>query len=144
MLTRVNHIAIAVPDLAAAIAHYREVFQAEVSPPEELPAHGVTTSFVRFSNTVIELLHPLGEDSPIAKFLERNPRGGIHHVCFDTEDLSAAVSHVEATGVRPLGQAKIGAHGNPVVFLHPADNHGCLFELEDASGSTHLPAPDGA
>ncbi|MCH9780295.1 MAG: methylmalonyl-CoA epimerase [Alphaproteobacteria bacterium] len=130
MLDRVNHIAIVVPDLDAAMAHYREVLKAEVRPPVDLPAHGVTTSFVLLSNMVIELLHPLGDESPVAKFLERNPKGGIHHVCFETADLDAAVESVSKDGVRVLGKAKIGAHDRPVAFMHPADNHGCLFELE--------------
>ena len=134
MIGRLNHVAIVVPDLAAATAHYRDHLGAEVSAPEDLPAHGVTTVFVDLPNTRIELLHPLGEASPIASFLARRPEGGIHHLCFEVDDLDAAVATLAATGLRVLGDGRpaIGAHGKPVVFLHPKDNQGTLIELEQA------------
>ncbi|KAF2348455.1 Methylmalonyl-CoA epimerase [Trinorchestia longiramus] len=132
-LGRLNHIAIAVPDLAAASAFYRDVLRARVSPPEDLPSHGVTTVFVELDNTKLELLHPLGDKSPIAKYLERNKAGGLHHVCLEVPDITAAVTSVSASGVRCLSkEPTIGAHGKPVMFLHPADCHGVLVELEQA------------
>ncbi len=133
MLGRVNHIAIAVPDLQAAAAIYRDTLGAEVSAPQPLPEHGVTVVFVTLQNTKIELLEPLGETSPIAAFLERNPSGGIHHVCYETEDLTAAADRLRQAGARILGDGsvKIGAHGKPVVFLHPKDFNGTLIELEE-------------
>jgi methylmalonyl-CoA/ethylmalonyl-CoA epimerase len=130
---RLNHVAIAVPDLAAAAALYRDGLGAKVSDPLELPEHGVTTVFVTLANTKIELLHPLGSNSPIAAFLARNPSGGMHHVCFEVADLKAARDRLHARGLRVLGdgEPKIGAHGKPVLFLHPKDFCGTLIELEE-------------
>jgi len=132
MIGRLNHVAIAVRDLAAASATYRDVLGAEVSAPLPLPEHGVTTVFVMLPNTEIELLAPLGENSPIAKFLERSPDGGIHHVCYEVDDIVAARERLKAQGARVLGdgEPKIGAHGKPVLFLHPKDFNGTLVELE--------------
>ncbi len=132
MIGRLNHVAIAVPDLAAATAQYRDTLGASVSEPHDLPEHGVTTVFVELDNTKIELLHPLGENSPIAKFLERSPSGGIHHVCYEVGDIQAAKERLQAAGARVLGdgEPRIGAHGNPVLFLHPKDFNGALIELE--------------
>jgi len=134
MIGRLNHVAIAVPDLAAASTLYRETFGATVSSPVDQPEHGVTTVFVDLPNTRIELLHPLGEGSPIAKFLERNPAGGMHHVCYEVDDIHAARNRLQETGMRVLGdgEPKIGAHGKPVLFLHPKDACGTLVELEQA------------
>lgn len=133
MIGNLNHVAIAVPDLSAATAKYRDTLGAKVSDPVDLPDHGVTTVFVELPNTKIELLHPLGEASPIAKFLEKNPEGGVHHLCFEVEDIHAAKSILEAGGVRILGggEPKIGAHGKPVLFLHPKDFCATLLELEE-------------
>lgn len=132
MIGRLNHVAIAVPDLAAASATYRDVLGATVSAPVDLPEHGVTTVFVDLPNTKVELLGVLGTDSPIAGFLERNPGGGVHHVCYEVEDIETACLHLESGGARVLGggRPKIGAHGKPVVFLHPKDFCGTLVELE--------------
>ena len=132
MIGRLNHVAIAVPDLAAASAVYRDTLGAAVSAPLDLPEHGVTTVFVDLPNTKIELLAVLGAASPIAGFLERNPGGGIHHLCYEVEDLEAARAHLEARGARVLGDGrpKVGAHGKPVLFLHPKDFCGTLVELE--------------
>lgn len=132
MIGRLNHIAIAVPDLDAATATYRDVLGAAVSQPFDQPDHGVTVVFVELPNAKVELLHPLGADSPIAKFLERNPSGGIHHVCYEVDDILAARDRLQARGARVLGdgEPKIGAHGKPVLFLHPKDLHGTLVELE--------------
>jgi len=132
MIGRLNHVAIAVPDLAAASATYREMLGATVSEPVPQPDHGVTTVFVELPNTKIELLHPLGESSPIARFLERNPDGGMHHVCYEVEDILAARDRLKAQGARVLGdgEPRIGAHGKPVLFLHPKDLHGTLVEIE--------------
>jgi methylmalonyl-CoA/ethylmalonyl-CoA epimerase len=131
MIGRLNHIAIVVPDLEEAARVYGETLGASVSAPSELPAHGVTTIFVELENTKIELLHPLNENSPIAKFLERNPSGGMHHVCYEVEDIDAAVSLLLEQGARVLNaEPIIGAHGKPVVFLHPKDFCGTLIELE--------------
>jgi methylmalonyl-CoA/ethylmalonyl-CoA epimerase len=132
MIGRLNHVAIAVPDLAAATATYRDTLGAKVSEPIAVPAHGVTVVFVELPNTKIELLQPLGENSPIAKFLEKNPDGGMHHVCYEVEDIIAARDRLKATGARVLGdgEPKIGAHGKPVLFLHPKDFCGTLVELE--------------
>lgn len=132
MLKRVNHIAIAVPDLAAAASRYRDLGVA-TTEPQDLPEHGVRIVFVEFENTKIELLEPLGPNSPIAAFLERQPAGGIHHICFDVDDLSAAISTAAENGIRLLGGGvpKIGAHGNPVVFAHPKDFQGTLVEFEE-------------
>ena len=132
MLGRVNHVAIAVPDLAAATASYRDTLGAHVSQAQALPEHGVTVVFVELPNTKIELLYPLGENSPIAGFLEKNPAGGIHHICYEVEDILVARDRLKASGARVLGtgEPKIGAHGKPVLFLHPKDFNGCLVELE--------------
>jgi len=132
MIGRLNHVAIVVPDLAAASAVYRDTLGAQVSSPEPLPEHGVTTVFVVLPNTKIELLHPLGEGSPIAKFLERNPDGGMHHLCYEVDDILAARDRLVAAGARVLGDGtpRIGAHGKPVLFLHPKDFCGTLLEIE--------------
>jgi methylmalonyl-CoA/ethylmalonyl-CoA epimerase len=134
MIGRLNHVAIAVPDLAAASRTYRQVLGAEVSEPVALPAHGVTTVFVNLPNTKIELLHPLGDNSPIAGFLAKNPAGGMHHVCYEVDDILAARDALKAAGMRVLGdgEPRIGAHDKPVLFLHPKDLHGTLVELEQA------------
>ncbi|RWM29935.1 methylmalonyl-CoA epimerase [Mesorhizobium sp.] len=134
MLGRLNHVALAVPDLAAAIAVYRDTLSARLSEPQALPEHGVTVVFVDVGNTKIELLEPLGEASPIAAFLEKNPSGGMHHVCYEVDDILAARDHLKASGARVLGDGnpKIGAHGKPVLFLHPKDFFGTLVELEQA------------
>ncbi len=134
MIDRLNHIAIAVPDLEAAAGQYRDVLGARVSEPQDLPQHGVTVIFVELPNTKIELLHPLGDDSPVAGFLERNVAGGIHHVCYEVDDIIAARDHLAAKGARVLGdgEPRIGAHGKPVLFLHPKDFCGTLVELEQA------------
>jgi len=134
MIGRLNHVAIAVPDLAAAVAVYRDTLGATVSPPQAMPAHGVTTVFVELPNTKIELLHPLGEASPIAAFLERNPAGGMHHVCYEVNDIFAARDRLVTEGARVLGDAepRTGAHDKPVLFLHPKDFCGTLIELEQA------------
>ena len=132
MLGRLNHVAIAVPDLGAAASVYVETLGAEVSAPQPLPEHGVTVVFVALPNTKIELLEPLGEDSPIARFLEKNPAGGMHHLCYEVDDIGAARDRLLAAGARVLGdgEPKIGAHGKPVLFLHPKDFSGTLIELE--------------
>jgi methylmalonyl-CoA/ethylmalonyl-CoA epimerase len=134
MIGRLNHVAIAVPDLAAAAAQYREMLGARVSPPEPQPRHRVTTVFVELPNTKIELLHPLGEESPIAAFLERHPGGGLHHICYEVTDILAARDRLVAAGARVLGEGQpmLGAHGKPVLFLHPKDFSGTLIELEQA------------
>ena len=134
MIGRLNHVAIAVPDLAAATANYRDGLGAKVSAPQDLPEHGVTVVFVELPNTKIELLHPLGANSPIAAFLEKNPSGGMHHVCFDVDDIIKARDHLKAAGKRVLGdgEPKIGAHNKPVLFLHPKDFSGTLVEIEQA------------
>jgi methylmalonyl-CoA/ethylmalonyl-CoA epimerase len=134
MLDRLNHIAIAVPDLAAASRVYRETLGASVSEPRDQPEHGVRVVFIELSNTKIELLEPLGESSPIAGFLERNPVGGIHHVCYEVSDIIAVRDRLMAAGARVLGDGnpKTGAHGKPVLFLHPKDFCGTLIELEQA------------
>lgn len=134
MIGRLNHVAIAVPDLAAAAAQYRDTLGARVGAPQGEPDHGVTVIFIELPNTKIELLHPLGEGSPIAGFLEKNPSGGIHHICYEVDDILAARDRLRAQGARVLGsgEPKIGAHGKPVLFLHPKDFTGCLIELEQA------------
>ena len=131
MIGRLNHVAIAVPDLAAARATYRDTLGARVSEPVELPEHGVATVFVDLPNTRIELLGVIGPSSPIAGFLERNPGGGLHHVCYEVADIEAARAQLEARGARVLGDGrpKIGAHGKPVLFLHPKDFCGTLIEI---------------
>lgn len=136
MIGRVNHVAIAVPDLAAAIRTYKETLGAKVSAPQAEPDHGVTVVFVELPNTKIELLQPLGDQSPIKAFLDKNPAGGVHHVCYEVDDIYAAREQLKAAGARVLGdgEPRIGAHGNPVLFLHPKDFHGTLVELEQARG----------
>ncbi len=132
MIGRLNHVAIAVKDIAAAARVYRDTLGATVSPPLALPEHGVTTVFVELPNTKIELLEKLGADSPIAAFLDRNPAGGIHHICYEVDDILAARDRLKAGGARVLGsgEPRIGAHGKPVLFLHPKDFTGTLVELE--------------
>jgi methylmalonyl-CoA/ethylmalonyl-CoA epimerase len=132
VIGRLNHVAIAVPDLAAASALYLGALGAEVSEPQALPEHGVTVVFINLPNTKIELLEPLGEASPIAAFLAKNPSGGMHHICYEVDDIIAARDHLLAAGSRILGESKpkLGAHGKPVLFLHPKDFYGVLVELE--------------
>lgn len=132
MIGRLNHVAIAVPDIEAARTMYRDVLGGTVSEIIEQPAHGVRVVFVNLPNTKIELLHPLGDKSPIAQFLERNPSGGMHHVCYEVEDIIAARDKLKANGARVLGdgEPKTGAHDKPVLFLHPKDFYGTLVELE--------------
>jgi len=134
MIGRLNHVAIAVSDIAKAAEVYRRVLGAEVSQPAGQPAHGVTTVFITLPNTKIELIAPLGDQSPIARFLERNPDGGIHHVCYEVDDVRAARDKLKQQGARVLGdgEPKIGAHGRPVLFLHPKDFCGTLIEIEEA------------
>ena len=134
MIGRLNHVAIAVRDIRKAAHVYRDTLGAEVSPAVAQPDHGVTTVFITLPNTKIELLEPLGESSPIAKFLERNPDGGIHHVCYEVDNIVAARDRLKGEGARVLGdgEPKIGAHGKPVLFLHPKDFCGTLVELEQA------------
>ena len=132
MIGRLNHVAIAVPDLAAAAAQYQDTFGANVGAPQDEPDHGVTVVFIDLPNTKIELLHPLGDNSPITAFLAKNPSGGIHHLCYEVADILAARDRLVKTGARVLGggEPKIGAHGKPVLFLHPKDFTGTLIELE--------------
>jgi len=130
MIGKLNHVAIAVPNLETAMAAYRDVMGADVSEPAALPEHGVTVSFVVLPNTKVELLEPLGETSPILGYLEKNKNGGIHHLCFEVEDIEAAVAKMTAEGKRVLGKVKTGAHGKPVIFVHPGDFQGTLIELE--------------
>lgn len=132
MLGRVNHVAIAVPDLSAATAAYRDTLGARVSGPQALPEHGVTVVFVELPNTKVELLEPLGENSPISAYIEKNPAGGMHHICYEVDDILAARDRLVAAGARVLGDGKpkTGAHGKPVLFLHPKDFFGTLIELE--------------
>jgi methylmalonyl-CoA/ethylmalonyl-CoA epimerase len=132
MIGRLNHVAIAVPDLTTASALYRDTFGAEVSAPVDQAEHGVTTVFIALPNTKVELIAPFGAKSPIAAFLDRNPEGGIHHICYEVEDVRAAARALVATGARILGdgEPKTGAHGKPVIFLHPKDFLGTLIELE--------------
>jgi methylmalonyl-CoA/ethylmalonyl-CoA epimerase len=141
MIGRLNHVAIAVRDLDIAIRHYRDTLGAKVSEPLALPDHGVTCSFVDLGNSKIELLEPLGEDSPIIKFLERNPAGGVHHLCFEVPDIDDATDKISRSGARIVGarKPKIGAHGNPVVFLHPNDFFGTLIELEQVEAKAIIP-----
>lgn len=133
MIGRLNHVAIAVPDLEAAAQQYRGALGATVGEPQDEPDHGVTVVFIELPNTKIELLYPLGEDSPINGFLEKNPAGGIHHVCYEVDDILAARDRLKESGARVLGsgEPKIGAHGKPVLFLHPKDFQGTLVELEE-------------
>ncbi len=133
MIGRLNHVAIAVPDLDAAIALYRDTLGAQVGAPQDEPDHGVTVVFIELPNTKIELLYPLGKNSPIQGFLDKNPAGGIHHMCYEVDDIIAARDHLIASGARVLGEGepKIGAHKKPVLFLHPKDFNGTLIELEE-------------
>ena len=132
MIGRLNHVAIAVPDLEAACVQYSSMLGAEVGKPQREPNHGVTVVFIELPNTKIELLHPLGVHSPIAGFLDKNPSGGIHHICYEVDDILSARDQLMASGARVLGggEPKIGAHGKLVIFLHPKDFNGCLIELE--------------
>ena len=134
MIGRLNHVAIVVPDLAAAAAIYRDTLGATVSQPRDMPEHGVTTVFVELANSKIELLHPLGDESPVTPFLARHPAGGMHHICYEVEDILAARDRLAGRGARILGDGKprTGAHGKPVLFLHPKDFCGVLIELEEA------------
>jgi len=134
MIGRLNHVAIAVPDLEQAASVYRDSLGAKVSGPESIPEHGVIVIFVELDNTKIELLEPLGEDSPISGFLEKNPAGGMHHICYEVDDIIAARDRLIESGARVLGdgEPKIGAHGKPVLFLHPKDFCGTLVEIEQA------------
>ncbi len=134
MIGRLNHVAIAVSDIGKAAEVYRRVLGAEVSQPAAQPTHGVTTVFITLPNTKIELIAPLGDQSPIARFLERNPDGGIHHVCYEVDDVRAARDKLKQEGARVLGdgEPKLGAHGRPVLFLHPKDFCGTLIEIEEA------------
>jgi len=133
MIGRLNHIAIAVTDLKASIKLYRETLGAKVGQPQDEPNHGVTVVFIELPNTKIELLYPLGNNSPIANFLDKNPNGGIHHVCYEVSDIIKARDKLISEGARILGvgKPKVGAHGQPVLFLHPKDFNGCLIELEE-------------
>jgi methylmalonyl-CoA/ethylmalonyl-CoA epimerase len=132
MIGRLNHVAIAVTDLTAAARVYRDTLGADLSAPVPLPEHGVTVVFVTLPNTKIELLEPLGEGSPIRPFLDRNPNGGMHHVCYEVDDIATARDRLVAAGARVLGEPAVGAHGKPVLFLHPKDFCGTLVELEQA------------
>jgi methylmalonyl-CoA/ethylmalonyl-CoA epimerase len=134
MIGRLNHVAIVVPDLAAAAALYRDALGARVSSPQPLPAHGVTVVFVELPNSKVELLEPLGADSPLRGFLDKNPAGGMHHLCYEVDDIIAARDRLGAAGVRVLGhgEPRLGAHDKPVLFLHPKDFCGTLIELEQA------------
>ncbi|QQR36249.1 methylmalonyl-CoA epimerase [Devosia oryziradicis] len=133
MIGRLNHIAIAVPDLTAAAAKYRDLLGAHVGQPQALPEHGVTVVFIDTGNSKVELLEPLGEASPIAAFLDKNPSGGMHHICFEVPDILVAAARLVEVGARVLGDGtpRIGAHGKPVLFLHPKDFDGTLIELEE-------------
>jgi methylmalonyl-CoA/ethylmalonyl-CoA epimerase len=133
MVDRLSHVAIAVPNLAEAVAFYRDILGAKVSAAVELKEHGVTSVFVYLSNTKLELLTPLGENSPIAGYLAKNPAGGLHHLCFEVKDIRASANVLKKEGIRILNQPQPGAHGLPVVFMHPKDTFGCLLELEEAS-----------
>ena len=136
MIGRLNHVAVAVPDLAAAVRTYAEGLGAVVSDPQDLPEHGVTVVFVTLPNSKVELMAPLGPDSPVAAFLARNPGGGLHHMCFEVGDLQAARDRLVGQGLRVLGsgEPRTGAHGRPVLFLHPKDLCGTLIELEEVGG----------
>ena len=136
MIGRLNHVAIAVPDLGAAVRTYADGLGAAVSPPRDLPEHGVRIVFVELPNAKVELMAPLGAGSPIAAFLDRHPAGGLHHICFEVADLAAARDKLVGEGLRVLGsgEPRIGAHGRPVLFLHPKDFNGTLVELEEVGG----------
>jgi methylmalonyl-CoA/ethylmalonyl-CoA epimerase len=131
LLGRLNHVALAVPDLAAASARYASLLGAVVSAPHSLPEHGVTVAFVDLGNSKVELMEPLGAGSPVAAFLEKCPRGGMHHVCYEVADISAARDLLLSQGARVLGEPRTGAHGRPVLFIHPGDMFGTLIELEE-------------
>lgn len=131
MLNRLNHVAIAVPDLAKARDFYRDVLRADVSEPVDVLDHGVRIIFVTLANTKLELITPLGENSPITKYLEKNPKGGLHHLCFEVDDMQKSLNVLEGANIRKLNSPKAGAHGLPVVFMHPHDTLGCLLELEE-------------
>lgn len=131
MIGRLNHVAIAVSDLAEAARKYRELLGADVGEPQVLPDHGVTVVFVTLENTKVELMTPLGADSPVGQFLERNPSGGMHHVCYEVPDMAGAVRTLTDAGARVLGEPRVGSHGSLVVFLHPKDFDGTLIELEE-------------
>ncbi len=131
MIGKLNHVAMAVPDLGAAVATWRDTLGARVSAPQALPEHGITVAFVEFGNTHVELMEPLGASSPIASFLARHPAGGMHHVCFEVADIAEACARLVEAGARVLGEPATGAHGKPVVFLHPKDFSGTLIELEE-------------
>ena len=133
MLNRLNHVAIAVPDLEKAAAFCRDVLGADVSEPKDLLEHGVTTVFVNLSNTKLELIAPLGENSPISNYLAKNPRGGLHHLCFEVKDIQESKKALEDKALRILSESKLGAHNKPVLFMHPHDTLGCLLELEETS-----------
>ena len=135
MIGRINHVAMVVPDLVAAVAQWRDLLGADISVPTILENHGVRIAFVRSVNCQVELMEPHGEKSPIAGFLQRNPEGGMHHICYEVDDISLARQSLEAKGARVLGDglAQTGAHGNPVLFLHPKDFNGILIELEQVS-----------
>lgn len=134
MIGRLNHVALAVPDVEEAAARYRDALEAEVTAPQDLPGHGVRVVFVSLPNAKTELMEPLGEDSPIAAFLEKSPSGGIHHICYEVDDIAKAAARLQESGARVLGDGnpRTGAHGKPVLFLHPKDWDGCLIELEEA------------
>ena len=132
---RLNHVAIATSDLAASTSMYRDVLNAKVSDPVDLPDHGVTTVFIELGNTKIELLHPLGDNSPIQGYLNKNPSGGLHHVCLEVDDIHKAVEQLKANNKRVLGEPRTGAHGLPVVFVHPKDMGGVIVELEEVKSA---------
>ena len=137
MIGRLNHVAIAVPDIAAGAALYRDTLGARVTPVTPQPEHGVSVVFIELPNTKVELLEPLGENSPIAAFLKNNPTGGIHHMCFEVGNVVEAGGKLKDGGKRVLGEPKIGAHNNPVMFLHPKDFFGTLVELEQVPAAAH-------
>lgn len=132
MIGRLNHVAIATAEMEQAAAVYRDLLDAKISAPQDLPEHGVTVIFVDLPNTKIELLQPLGDASPIAAFLAKNPSGGLHHLCYEVDDIALARDHLVAAGARVLGDIALGAHGKPILFLHPKDFAGTLIELEQA------------
>ena len=131
MLDRLNHVALVVPDLGAAIDRYAQSLGAIVSAPQPLPEHGVTVAFVDLGNSKVELMEPLGPDSPVAAFLQKNPRGGMHHVCYEVADIAETCARLRRDGARILGEPRLGAHGRPVIFIHPGDMFGTLIELEE-------------
>jgi methylmalonyl-CoA/ethylmalonyl-CoA epimerase len=133
MIKSINHIAIVVPDLLKATTFYEQTLGANVSTPKELPLHGVKTAFVKLGDTAVELLEVFGEASPIKGFLEKTPTGGLHHISFEVDDINDALNRLKANGCRTLGDPKIGAHGTPVIFLHPKDCFGTLIELEEST-----------